>query len=226
MFGAIMSGLTGLYSSLFGRRASSNGDANLGVSGLKSVLAGASISQNQGLFRPRDEPQDLFIEGRGFFKVIDDEANTVYTRAGRFSVDSGGYLATEDGFRLSPPVKVGTHIEDIRVSADGIVTGKNGQTGQIEELGRLQLSQFPNPSALTPLRSGKCTFSAESGSPMWGPPGTGGLGYVLAGKLETSSVDPAHEMVNQMLCRRGAEANVECFQTSNEVLVAVLDSVE
>ena len=226
MFGAIMSGLSGLYSDLFRRRASSNSDAGLNTSGFESVQAEASASQTQGLFRPTDEPQDLFIEGRGFFKIIDDEANTAYTRTGRFRVDVGGYLATEDGFRLSPPIEAGAHIESIRVSADGIVSGKNGQTGQIEELGRLQLSQFPNPSALTPLGGGKFTFCAESGNPAWGHPGTGGLGYIVPGGLETSNVDPGREIANQVLCQRGVEENVEFIQTSNEMLVAVLESVE
>jgi len=218
-----MSGLSGLYSNLFRHRASSNNVANLNTSGFKSVLAEASVTQKQGLFRPADEPQDLFIEGRGFFKVMDDEANASYIRAGRFRVDSGGYLATEDGLRLSPPVEVGAYIEGIRVSADGTVSGKNGQTGQIEELGRLQLSQFPNPSALTLLGSGKYTFSAESGDPTWGPPGTGGLGNIVPGGLETSNVDPGREMVNQMLCQRGLEANVAFIQTSNEMLGSSLD---
>jgi flagellar basal-body rod protein FlgG len=226
MFGAIMSGLSGLYSSLLRRRASSNNVANLNTSGFKSVLAEASVTQRQGLFRPTDEPQDLVIEGRGFFKVMDDEANTAYTRAGRFRVDSGGYLATEDGFRLSPPIEVGEHVEGIRVSADGTVSGRNGQTGQIEDLGRLQLSQFPNPSALTPLGGGKHTFSAESGNPTWGPPGTGGLGYIVSGGLEASNVEPGRELVNQMLCQRGLEANVALIQTSNGMFSSMPDVAE
>ena len=226
MFGAIMSGLSGLYSKLLRRRASSNNAANLNTPGFEAALAEASVSQTQGLFRPTDEPQDLFIEGRGFFKVMDDEANTAYTRAGRFRVDSGGYLATEDGFRLSPPIQVGAYIEGIRVSADGTASGKNGQTGQIEELGRLQLSQFPNPSALTPLGSGKYAFSAESGSPTWSPPGTGGLGYIVPGGLEASNLDPGREMANEMLCQRGAEARVGSIPMNNEMLGPSLGIVD
>ena len=238
MFGAIMSGLQGLYSNFFRQRASSGNVANINTSGYKAVLAEAlssqnggaafhvSISQRQGEFRPTDEPLDLVIEGNGFFKVMDDEGNIAYTRAGRFHVSSEGYLATSDGFRLSPPIKVEGDADSIRVSADGTIWSKNAQTGQIEELGRLQLSQFPNPSSLTPIGGGKYTLSAESGSPTWGAPGTGGLGAIASGRLEMSNVDIASEMVNQTLAQRGAEANVKSIQASNEMLGTVLDIVE
>ncbi len=238
MFGAIMSGLSGLYSNLFKLRASTSNVANVNTSGYKAVLAeasvsrkggasfNASVSQRQGAFRPTNGPLDLMIEGNGFFKVMDEDANVAYTRAGRLHVDSEGYLATSDGFRLSPPVEVGGDIDGIRVYGDGTVWGKNGQTGQVELLGRLQLSQFPNPSALTPLGGGRFALSAESGSPMWGAPGTGGLGNIASGGLEMSNVDIASEMVDQMLSQRGVEANVKSIQASNEMLGTVLDIVE
>ncbi len=238
MFGAIMSGLSGLYSNLFKLRASTSNVANVDTSGYKAVLAEASVSQTggasfersvsqrQGAFCPTNGPLDLMIEGNGFFKVMDEDANVAYTRAGRFHVDSEGYLATSDGFRLSPPVEVGGDIDGVRVYGDGTVWGKNGQTGQVELLGRLQLSQFPNPSALTQIGGGKYTLSAESGSPTWGAPGTGGLGDIASGGLEMSNVDIASEMVDQMLSQRGVEANVKSIQASNEMLGTVLDIVE
>jgi len=238
MFGALVSGLSGLYSNLFKQRASSSNIANLNTPGYKAILAEASVSEKggasftrsishqQGAFRSTNEPLDLTIEGNGFFKVMDNEGNVTYTRSGRFHVDSEGYLATSDGFRLSPPIEVGGDIGGIRVYADGTVWGKNGQTGQVELLGRLQLSQFSNPSALTSLGGGQYAMSAESGSPTWGTPGAGGLGEIVSGGLEMSNVDVASEMVDQMLSQRGVEANVKSIQTSNEMLGTVLDIVE
>jgi len=238
MFDAIMSGLSGLYSNLFKQRAASSNIANINTPGYKAVQVGAvasgagsastsvGASQRQGAFVATNGPLDLTIEGNGFFKVMDDGANVAYTRAGRFHIDSEGYLATSDGLRVSPPVKVGGDISEVRVGSDGSLTGMNTQTGQVEKLGRLQLNQFPNPSGLSPLGGGKYAQSTESGSPTWGAPGTGGLGTIRSGGLEMSNVDLTAEMVNQTLAERGVEANVKSIQTSDEMLGTILDIAE
>jgi len=49
------------------------------------------------------------IGGNAFFKVIDPKTNKVYyTRNGRFNPNKDGYLALENGYVLSPKIKVNT----------------------------------------------------------------------------------------------------------------------
>ena len=238
MFGAIISGLSGLYSNLLKQRASGSNIANINTPGYRAVRADAlapgtgsdspnvSLSQRTGAFLATNEPLDLAIEGNGFFKVMDDDANAAYMQTGRFHVDSEGYLATSEGLRVSPPVKVGGDIGEIHVDPDGSLTGMNIQTGQTEKLGRLQLCQFPNPAGLSPLGGSKYAQSAESGNPTWGAPGTGGLGTIRSGGLSMSNVDLTTEIVKQTLAERGVEANVKSIRTSDEMLGTILDMTE
>lgn len=49
------------------------------------------------------------IGGNAFFKVADPKTNTMYyTRNGRFNPNKDGYLALENGYVLSPKIKVNT----------------------------------------------------------------------------------------------------------------------
>lgn len=49
-----------------------------------------------------DNPEDLMIDGEGFFVVSDDEnfENRFYTRAGNFTLDRDGNLVTADGYKV------------------------------------------------------------------------------------------------------------------------------
>lgn len=237
MFGALLNGISGLYSNIVKQRISANNVANVNTTAYKaweaqtevSATGGASydvsISHKPGAFMPTNSPLDIAIEGDGFFKVMDDDGNVGYVRSGRFSTDAEGYLATSDGWRLSPPVKVGSEVTSVSVAGDGAVWGMNEQTGQIDQVGNIYISEFPNPSGMNEV-GGKFFASSESGSPIWGTPGTAGLGTLRSGGLETSNVDLAEEMVNQTLSERGAEANIKTIQTANEMLGTIMDMVD
>ncbi len=61
-----------------------------------------STDFNQGSISSTNVDSDVAIEGRGFFRVIDESTpalpKTLYTRAGNFHVDSSGYLVTGEGY--------------------------------------------------------------------------------------------------------------------------------
>ena len=111
------------------------------------------------------------------------------------------------------------------MASDGTVYGLNQQTGEIDQLGNIHLSRFPNPSGLI-AAGGKFFASEESGQPTWGKPGSEGLGALRAGGIEASNVNVADEVANQILSVRGAEANLKTVQTADEMLGTMLDMVE
>ncbi len=59
----------------------------------------ASVNSNfvQGTFEQTEKQSDLAINGNGFFTVKDQSDKTFYTRAGNFSFDEDGMLATDRG---------------------------------------------------------------------------------------------------------------------------------
>jgi len=48
----------------------------------------------QGEFKQTDAPLDMVIEGEGFFQVLNNDGEIVYTRGGAFKQDSQGRLVT------------------------------------------------------------------------------------------------------------------------------------
>ena len=61
----------------------------------KTFLGGA-VSENyvkkmdQGKSTPGTSPENLFLEGKGFFLVKDAEGKSIYTRLGEFKFDNEG----------------------------------------------------------------------------------------------------------------------------------------
>ncbi|MCD6328214.1 flagellar hook basal-body protein [bacterium] len=238
MFGALVSGISGIYSSVFRHRTSSANIANVNTSGYQALEARSSVSESgsisnsvtlsraQGAFIPTNHPLDIAIEGGGYFKVINSDGNIAFTRAGNLRPDPDGYLADPDGFRLSPPVEVDSSTGSVTVDADGAVWGKNSETGQILRLGNIHLFKFPNPSGLEPIGGGKYAITEASGAPTWDKPGASGLGALRSRGLEASNVNIINEMIDQTLASRSVEANVKTIQTADEMLGTVLDIVE
>lgn len=64
--------------------------------GLGSRLAGTVQSFTQGAIQRTGRTEDLAIQGDGFF-IVDNNGADMYTRAGNFSLDANGNLATLDG---------------------------------------------------------------------------------------------------------------------------------
>ena len=81
----------------------------------------------QGGIRTTENPMDVAINGRGFFRVVKPgTADAAYTRNGQFQLDNNGYIVTSDGMRLQgyqvDPVsgKAMGVLGDIQLPAQGI----------------------------------------------------------------------------------------------------------
>ena len=95
--------------------------------------------------------------------------------------------------------------------------------GTTRTLGRISLANFNNPAGLTPLGGNLFAQSAESGQAVLGSPGTGGLGQLVSGAIETSNVDIAEEAVDQILATNAFKANANVIRAADEMTGTVLD---
>lgn len=70
--------------------------------GLGVSLGAINTIHTQGAAQRTDNPEDLMIDGEGFFVVTDDTnyENRFYTRAGNFTLDRDGNLVTPDGYKV------------------------------------------------------------------------------------------------------------------------------
>ncbi|WP_456484962.1 flagellar basal-body rod protein FlgG [Desulfurobacterium sp.] len=193
--------------------------------GLGVKLSDVSKIFTQGSLIKTDKKFDLAIQGDGFFKIELPGGGEAYTRAGDFQVDSEGYLVTPEGYRLSPNIQISSPetIVNVSISPNGnvyIVRNSGGQE-TTEEVGKIKLYKFINPSGLKSLGGNLYAQTDASGEPIEGDPNTDGYGKLLQGFLEASNVNIVEEMVNLIVAQRAYEINSKGITTADDMLRVV-----
>ena len=171
----------------------------------------------------------------------DPGTNTYFTRAGNFAVDSNGNLVDPNGNYLMGvetktaaggvpakavwgPINVNDssgNPSSFTVGANGTVTVQGGNTYQ------LYLANFPNPSGL--VSAGNNLFTMPSGGNT-GPvsyqtPGSGVMGTISQGYLESSNVDLTQEMSNMIQAQTMYDGNSKMIQTVSGMYQFMLQQV-
>ena len=78
----------------------------------------------------------------------------------------------------------------------------------------------PGPAAAHTKRGGE-TFT--SGDAVRGSPGTGSLGLVQSGALESSNVDLTQQLVNMITAQRNFQANAQMISTADQVTQTIIN---
>ncbi|WP_126978939.1 flagellar hook-basal body complex protein [Frigidibacter oleivorans] len=154
---------------------------------------GRGIDLTQGALTQTDAAYDFAIEGEGFFQVETSEGPAL-TRAGRFTPNAAGELATAEGHRLldeaGGPVFVPAG-QRPHLAPDGTLSVEG------RPIGRIGLWQPAQPGDLR-HRAGTL-FSAEGAiQPQEGA-------TILQGFLESSNVDPIIETARMIEVGRAYE---------------------
>jgi flagellar basal-body rod protein FlgG len=180
-----------------------------------------SVSKNfqQGDYNHTNNPLDLAVDGRGYFKLISNNRE-VYTRAGSFKTDKDGNIMDSNGSRLQPEFAIPSQATTITVDSGGklVATDSSGK-----ELGSVQLVlyDFLNSAGLKAIGQNYFVPTDASGDPVEGNPGTDQFGTISQGFLEMSNVDIVEEMVSMIMAQRAYEINSKAIQTGDEMLQQV-----
>jgi flagellar basal-body rod protein FlgG len=200
-----------------GAATSTGGQLPAGI----QVGMGANVVAVEKIFLQGDYTQtknnlDLAIEGKGFFKLMNN-GKEVYTRAGAFKMDKDGYICDANGNRLQPEFAIPQKTATITVEPGGkiVASGSDGK-----ELGstQIQLYNFTNPAGLMATGHNLLIPSDASGDPLQGNPGTDDFGTIQQGFLEMSNVDVVEEMINMIATQRAYEIDSKVIQTGDSML--------
>jgi len=200
-----------------GAATSTGGQLPAGI----QVGMGANVVAVEKIFLQGDYTQtknnlDLAIEGKGFFKLLNN-GKEVYTRAGAFKMDKDGYICDAHGNRLQPEFAIPQKTATITVEPGGkiVASGSDGK-----ELGntQIQLYNFTNPAGLMATGHNLLVPSDASGEPIQGNPGTDDFGTIQQGFLEMSNVDVVEEMINMIATQRAYEMDSKVIQTGDSML--------
>ena len=89
-------GQTAEFQDLFYQQIGTSGDGNAVQEGVGASVAGISSQLTQGSIQTTGVPTDVAIQGTGYF-IVNKAGETLYTRAGNFSIGANGDLLTQDG---------------------------------------------------------------------------------------------------------------------------------
>lgn len=176
---------------LIHRLNNSGGREALDVLNQGSRVSGVSTNRANGNLEATDRPTDLALDGPGYFQVETPEGMQL-TRAGQFSVDDAGFLASPEGYRLvieDGTGQVGN--EAFTVTGEGVVRQDD------VVLGRVQIVQA-DPAAS--VRGPAGYFEPPDGEPV-ADTMTEDV-TVRQGWLERSNVDPVQEMTQLLATLR------------------------
>src|SRR5579863_493546 len=88
-----------LFQDLFYQQVGTSGDGDPEQLGVGTGIQAVDSQFTQGSIQSSGVPTDVAIQGDGFF-VASNNGETVYTRAGDFSIASNGDLLTKDGAQV------------------------------------------------------------------------------------------------------------------------------
>lgn len=205
--------------------------------GLGTRVASITSVFTQGNMQDVDTNTFMAIEGTGFFKVVDYEGNTCYTRDGSFNLqptEGGSLLCTSEGYAVLDQnnnriiVPDGYGMDEFTVDSAGnlSVRGTDGElialTSVLENQPynqKIGLVQFNNPAGLNNVGSNLYQETVASGVAIE-EAATPELAQskVHQGYLEMSNVQVADEMVNMIVAQRAYEMNSKAIQASDEML--------
>ncbi len=108
------------------------------------------------------------------------------------------------------------------VEDDGIVYARF-TNGNSEVLGMLALGNVPNTQGLQQKGSSLWVESFAAGDMTLGQPGTGDLGIIRAGALESSTSELSDELVNMIVSQRNYQANAQMISTVDQLTQTLLN---
>lgn len=193
--------------------------------GLQRAMSGAGVQvqsvsklHTAGELKKTDDPFTLAIKGDGLVEVVLADGSLAYSRAGRLRVNDDGLLATAEGHALSGNLRVPAEAKAVEIARNGTVTVRHADLRGTEDIGTIELVQFPSLAGLEPLGQGLYRATTAAGLPTRSLPGEAGSGELAQGYLESSNVALVDEMVNLMVAQRAYEVSAKVIQASDELL--------
>ncbi len=176
-----------------------------------------------GNLQQTENPTDFAINGEHFFKVIDNNGNTRYTKDGSFKVastEAGAALVTTDGYYvqgIDGNILLGENVAEISVDSQGFVRVKRDGAQEYEDIGQMSLSKFVNPAGLEAVGKNLFKETSASGQAIEGIQ-EGDKTEVWQGFIENSNVQIVDEMINLITAERAYEINSKSIQTADRML--------
>jgi len=158
---------------------------------------------------------DFALKGDGFFKVVNENGDILYTRDGSFTINNTGELVTNDGyFVLGEFGSIVLEDDSFTIAGNGDII-KEGQV-----IDSLDIVHIGNKEYLR--KQGNNLYRMlENVEPLEEEFD----GQVLNGYIESTNVDTIKEMVNMITALRSYEASKKMINAQDELLGKVVNEL-
>ena len=181
-------------------------------------LIGTQKVFTTGSLQTTSQSLDVAIVGKGFFRVLQPNGETAYTRAGQLQVNAEGLLVNAQGRPLQPEITIPANATSVTIGDTGAVSVTLSGATTSTEIGQITLSNFVNPAGLLALGENLYQETSASGAPTDANPGDDGLGKLKQGALEGSNVQVVEEMVDMIAAQRTYEMNTKVLSAADNMM--------
>jgi flagellar hook protein FlgE len=133
----------------------------------------------------------------------------------QYAAASAVAASTQDGVPAS-------QVTQVSIANGGAITAQFSNGNQVV-IGQLALASVSNPDSLISVGENNFQVGADTATPVIGVPGTGTLGTVEGGALESSTVDIATEFTNLIVYQNSYEANSKVISTLDQITQNLLN---
>jgi len=184
--------------------------------GVKTV--GTPRLMTQGELVQTGKSYDLAIRGEGFFKILQPDGSTAYTRDGSFELDAQGRLVTAEGNVVQPGITIPQNASAVTINAQGQVQATVPGSTTPSMVGQIDMSIFVNKAGLQSIGDNLYLETPASGPPQDGTPATNGYGNLQQGFLEQSNVEAVSEISDLIAAQRAYEMNSKVVTAADQML--------
>jgi flagellar hook protein FlgE len=157
-----------------------------------------------------DGAADLAI-GWNFYGTSGASSITQYAEA------SGVSATTQNGYAAG-------QISHVALQNGGLLVA-NYSNGQQLTVGQLAVASISNPESLTSAGNNDLALSAATAAPSIGTANSASRGQIVAGSLESSTVDIASEFTNLLTFERSYQANSRIITTADQLVQDTLSLI-
>lgn len=143
-------------------------------------------------------------------------SNITYNYAGSTNYNSANAVTAiqDNGYGVG-------QLSNLSINDTGIVYGVYSN-GQSSVLGQIMLTNFAAPQELQRAGNNYFVSTRQSGPPLTGTPGSGGLGLLQSSAIEQSNVDLSTQLVSLITAQQAYQANAQTIKTEQSVVQTLL----
>jgi flagellar basal-body rod protein FlgG len=165
-----------------------------------------------GAMERTNNPLDVAIQGRGFYKVETPEGKIVYTRDGRFQIENGELIIKDIG---KTGIKIPQNLSSVTIEEDGKVVGYNGKDKL--EIGKIKVYDFVNPNGLKGIGKNAFEYDEKAGKIIEVELGNGDNPKLAAGFIEKSNVNVITQMMEIVSSQRNYELVSKSVESADQI---------